>query len=544
MSASESVDLLMRVGRAQAMTAERNVYGALAIRRGRVAAVSESPDGLDGLVGANTVVVDDPGLFVYPAFHDSHNHQLPAARDFDYVSLENARSIADVVATVRERAASTPRAEWIISSRSWHETYLREARLPTARELDEATVDHPVFVQRGGHVGVANSMALRLAGVSVASEDPAAGTVVRMPDRTPTGVLIEPGALNLVRRLLPKLADAHQTELLGRQCRLYNSRGIGIVREPGLLPAELPIYEDLLARGELTTRTRVLFWAMPAATVEDSFAYIDALPSLNEPGDGRLGAWGLKMVMDGGVEGGFLCEPYANDPDFRGHAFWEAQAFERVVEHAVRRGWKVGCHAVGDCAVHRVLDAYEAVAKRHPDLEPATLTIEHAFLADSATRARVARANVAVTIQHPLLYSLGGNLVRYWGPHRTRHVMPVKAWLDDGVLVAAGSDCNVSFFDPLLSMWGLVTRGTRTVGVQGPEYRVDRYIALDLYTAAGGRLLGEADSVGTLSPAAFADVVAFRTDLLECPDDDLPSLTPAFTLVGGQPVYDPDGLFS
>ncbi len=126
------------------------------------------------------------------------------------------------------------------------------------------------------------------------------------------------------------------------------------------------------------------------------------------------------------------------------------------------------------------------------------------------------------------------------GSRQPGHAGP--AWVDEGALIDAGSDCNVSFFDPLLSGWGLVTRGTRTAGVQGPEYRVDTYTAIRLYTAAGGQLLGEDRSVGTLAPGAFADGVGFRADLLDCPVDDLPTQQPALTLVGGRPVHDPDGL--
>ncbi|MDQ6773400.1 MAG: amidohydrolase [Candidatus Dormibacteraeota bacterium] len=536
----QAIDILLRVGRAEAMTADRRSYGAIAVRGDRIAAVAESRDALDTLAGPRTHVVDDPGLFVYPAFNDTHNHQLWAARDLDYVSLEHARSIAELLTALRDRAARTATGQWIISSRCWHETHLEEGRLPTALELDRASAEHPIFVQRGGHVGVANSRALALAGISATSPDPPRGTVVRQPDGTPTGVLIEADALDPVRRLLPQVSDEQQTGLLERQCRLYNSRGIGIVRDPGLFPDELTIYESLARRAGLSTRTRVMFWVMPGAHPDDALAYIDSLPDPRGFGDEQLRVWGLKMGMDGGVEGGFLCEPYANQPNFHGHAFWEPDDFGRVVEYAVSRDWRVGCHAVGDCAVHRVLDAYEAVVGRHSDLPPGTLVIEHAFLADPEARARAVRANIAITVQHPLLYSLGGNLVRYWGPARTRAVMPVKAWLDDGALVAAGSDCNVSFFDPLLSMWGLLTRGTRTVGVQGPEYRVDRHTAVDLYTAAGGRLLGEAGVIGTLAPNAFADLVAFRTDLMACPVDDLPSLSPALTIVAGRAAYDPD----
>ena len=542
-------DVVLRVGRAYGMTADRGVYQAVAVKDGRIAAVGRSRDELDSFVGPGTAVVDDPELVLYPAFNDTHNHQLLAARDLDYVSLEQARSIDELVAALRGAADRTPSGEWVISSRCWHETHLREGRLPTAQELDAASARHPVFVQRGGHVGVANSAALRMAGITATSADPASGTVVRLGDRTPVGVLIEGGALNPVRRLLPPVSETQQADLLARQCRLYNRRGIGVVRDPGLMPGEVAVYQAVADRGELTTRTRLMFWVMPQATVADTLAYVDSLP---DPGSvsvgsvrgdgGGLGIWGLKLGMDGGVEGGFLCEPYANNPAFRGHAFWEPDDFEQVVEHAVGRGWRVGCHAVGDCAVRRVLDAYEQVALRHPDLPPGTLVIEHAFLADAAARGRAVRLGVGITVQHPLLYSLAGNLVRYWGPDRTSQVMPVRAWVDEGALIAAGSDCNVSFFDPLLSIWGLVTRGTRTAGVQGPQYQVDTYTAIRLYTAAGGQLLREDRSTGILAPGAYADIVAFRADLLDCPVDDLPSQQPALTLVGSRPVHDPDGL--
>ncbi|MGB6455538.1 MAG: amidohydrolase [Streptosporangiaceae bacterium] len=540
----QPADVVLRVGRAYAMTADHGVHQAIAIRAGRIAAVGRSRGDADSLIGPATTVVDDPELVVYPAFNDTHNHQLLAARDLDYVPLEHVRSIDELVGAMRVAAARRRPGEWIISSRCWHETHLAEDRLPTARELDRASADHPIFVQRGGHVGVANSAALQLAGITATAENPKSGTVLREPDGTPTGVLIEAEALDPVRRLLPPVTAAEQVDLLARQCRLYNSRGIGVVRDPGLMPPELGVYQELLARGGLTTRTRLMFWVLPQATVADTVAYIDSLPPADSVSQDRLGIWGLKMGMDGGVEGGYLCEPYANNPDFRGHAFWPAGDFEQVVEHAVGRGWRVGCHAVGDGAVHRVLDGYEQVSRRHPGLPPASLVIEHAFLADAETRARVVRLGVGITVQHPLLYALGGNLLRYWGPDRASQVMPVQAWIDDGALIAAGSDCNVSFFDPLLSIWGLITRGTRTVGIQGPEYRVDPYTALQMYTAAGGRLLREDPVVGTITVGAFADLVGFRADLLDCPVDDLPTQQPVLTVVGGQPGYDPDGLLA
>src|SRR6185437_13322644 len=117
-----------------------------------------------------------------------------------------------------------------------------DGRLPTARELDAASADHPIFVQRGGHVAVANSAALRMAGITATSADPPSGTVVRLADGTPAGALIEAGALDPVRRLLPPVTQAQQAGLLARQCQLYNRSGIGVVRDPGLVPDEVPVY--------------------------------------------------------------------------------------------------------------------------------------------------------------------------------------------------------------------------------------------------------------------------------------------------------------
>jgi predicted amidohydrolase YtcJ len=376
-------DVVFRVGRAYGMTADRGVYQAVAVCGGRIAGAGRSRDDLDSLIGPGTAVIDDPELVLYPAFADTHNHQLLAARDLDYVALDQAHSIDELVQALRDAAARTPAGEWNISSRCWHETHLREGRLPTARELDAASADHPIFVQRGGHVAVANSAALRMAGITATSADPPSGTVVRLADGTPAGALIEAGALDPVRRLLPPVTQSQQAGLLARQCQLYNRSGIGVVRDPGLVPDEVPVYQAVADRGELTTRTRLMFWVLPQATVADTLAYVDSLP------------------------------PPGSVPDY------------------------------------------------------------------------------------------GGGL----------------------------------------GIWGLVTRGTRTVGVQGPESRVETYTAIWLYTAAGGRLLREDDRVGILAPGAFADIVGFRGDLMDDPVDDLPSRQPALTLVGGRPVHDPDGLF-
>ncbi len=215
-----------------------------------------------------------------------------------------------------------------------------------------------------------------------------------------------------------------------------------------------------------------------------------------------------------------------------------------VASEAVRRGWKIGTHAIGDRAVRTVLDVYEKVSADHPGLPPNSLVIEHAFLANQEQRARAIRLGVAITVQHPLLYAMAASLSALWGPERARHIMPVRAWVDEGAHISAGSDYPAGAVDPMQSIWGMITRQTKDAGVLGPEHAIDPYTAFYLYTAAGAQLVGESDRRGTLQPRRLADLVAFPADPIAGPVEALPTLKPTFTVVGGRAMYDPRRLLA
>jgi predicted amidohydrolase YtcJ len=247
--------------------------------------------------------------------------------------------------------------------------------------------------------------------------------------------------------------------------------------------------------------------------------------------------------MDGGVEGGALEQPYADDPSRSGHLNWDPAVMTDVCTHAVRRGWRIGTHASGDRAVRTVLDVYEAVAAAVEGSGPVpswTLVIEHALLSDPAQRERAVRGGFGVTVQYPLLWNMGSEMLRTWGPGRTRQVSPLDEWLAAGADLAAGTDIARPF-NPMLSVWGMATRGTRAAGVQGPEHAIGVAAALELYTMGTARLNHDQDRLGSITPGKLADLVAYPADPLTAGVDDLPGLTPAFTIVGGRPVHDPDG---
>src|SRR2546421_7705265 len=206
-------DLLIRAGAIYSMAQHRAVYQAIAIRDEWIVAVSQDPHGLDGLIDADTRVLDAPDLTILPAFEDTHNHLILAAQNMSLVPVDRAHTLAEFIDLIRQRAAQTPPGTWIQTSAAWH-----EVSLPTAPELDEATPEHPVVVRRGGHVAVANSLALTLGGITRDTPDPQGGTIVRFPDGTPTGVLIEAPAYAPITALVPASTFEQMVEGLKRVC--------------------------------------------------------------------------------------------------------------------------------------------------------------------------------------------------------------------------------------------------------------------------------------------------------------------------------------
>jgi hypothetical protein len=305
-------------------------------------------------------------------------------------------------------------------------------------------------------------------------------------------------------------------------------------------PQELAAYQAAAGQGQLSVRVRPLIRVGNELTADEAIALIDGLGAPGG-GDDWLRLWGLKFVMDGGVEGGALEQPYVSDPANSGHLNWDPDVMTRVCAHAARGGWRIGTHAAGDRAVRTILDVYEAVAVQAGPLPRWTLVIEHALLSDAAQRQRAVRGGFGVTVQHSLLWNMGSEMLRTWGQERTRRVNPLDQWLAAGADLAAGTDIARPF-NPMTNVWGMATRGTKIAGVQGPEHAIPVAAALKLYTLGTARLNHEADRLGSVTPGKLADLVAYRTDPMTADLDDLAALTPVWTIVGGRVVHDPGGL--
>jgi hypothetical protein len=532
------LDRLIRAQAIHSMTGQ--VHRCVGLHGDRIVAISADPHGLDDLAGQGTVTVDAAGLTVLPAFSDSHEHLMEASKNTLLVPVDRARSIAEFTALISAAAQDTAAGAWIVTSMSWHESNLAEHRLPTGTELDAAAPGHPVLARRGGHLAIASGAALAAAGVGPGTPDPPGGKFDRLADGQLSG-LLEGGAVYQVAAFAPAPGRADLVEALRRGSAAYAALGVGTIREAMITVDELLAYRDAADRGLLSVRARPLIRVGNELSEPEALELIRGLGARSGLGDDWLRLWGLKFVMDGGVEGGALEQPYANDPRNTGHLNWDPAVLTRVCAEAAGRGWRIGTHAAGDRAVRTVLDVYEAVSAQLGGVPPWTLVIEHALLSDATLRARAVRGGFGVTVQHPLLWNMGTEMLAAWGPERTSNVGPLDEWLAAGASLAAGTDIARPF-NPMTAVWGMVTRGTKSAGVQGPGHAIDVATALELYTMGSARLNHEADRLGSIAPGKLADLAAYPADPLSSGTDVLAALGPVFTMVGGRPVHDPHGL--
>jgi predicted amidohydrolase YtcJ len=535
--ADHGADLVIRAAAVHTLVQAQVPQRALAVRGDRIAALSPEPNGLDHWVTARTAVLDLPDAVVLPAFDDTHTHMIFAGRMAHDVPVHQARDLPEFLAMIRARAGVTPEGQWIRTTANWQELNLAERRLPTAAELDQAADRHPVLVKRGGHNSVLNTCALRLAGITRDTSAPPGGEIGRDADGNLTGRLID-NAQSVVERLVPPPALAERIEGLRLASGQYAAAGIGTVRDCAVSPDDFATLLSLAQAGALSTRVRALiptFGLTSAAQVED---LLDSMEDWRYSADPWLGVWGVKFGLDGGLEAGATEEPYACDHTYSGTLTWEPAAMTEAVEAAVRRGWRVGTHAYGDRAVRVLLDIYEQVLSRNPGLPRDTLVMEHGGLAGAGQRARAVALGVPVTIQQPLLHDTAEVEVGYWGPDRVADLFPAREWLDQGALIAAGSDFPVGQFGAMRSVWGMTTRQT-VIGVQGPEHAITYDEAVALHTVHAARLLGEDHLRGVLTVGRLADLTIWDQDPARAVGEQLRDLNPTHTIIGGRIVHAP-----
>jgi hypothetical protein len=468
--------------------------------------------------GSPALRVDLGPACIGPGLIDTHIHALQAAADVRRAGLREARTVADVLAAVRQAGLRRPADRWTVTGRNWHESQLREGRLPARAELDALGLPGPVMVRRGSHLAVLDSRAAALLGATA--------------DRPLTDDALIAKALALAGPPTPPQRREDLATVLQRLAAL----GLTSIREAGVDAAGLDLFRALRDQGRLPLRCDLLWRVAEGSDPDSAREQIAAMPRPGPADDPYLRLTGVKAFADGrvadaGIDG-------AGPDAFRlsPGELWP------IVTGALRRGGGIGVHAVGDRAVRMVLDAYERALAAGLTRDPGRLVIEHALDCAPDTVRRLAASGVGVSAHPGIVYEFAGDVRRHWGAERAARAAPLRDLLAAGVRVAAGSDGDVPPSAPLRVIWFMVARAGRSGGPIGAGQSVPRAVAFDLYTRRAADLLGVVTHRSVLEPGADADLVAFGADPLSGPVDDLPGLGIMLTLVGGRPVHDPAGL--
>jgi len=534
-------DLVLLNGKVVTVDPEFSVAEAVAVKDRRIVAVGSTAE-IEGLVGAGTEVIDLEGRMVLPGLIDSHIHMVSTGLTMSMIDCRTPPmdSIADIVVAVRERAEKARAGEWI-AGRGWDQAKLAEHRNPTRWDLDEAAPDNPVYLTRTcGHVVVVNSKALEVAGVTRDTPQPVGGTIVKDEDREPTGLLLERPAFWLVLKHVPPPDLERKKEAIRLASRAFSEAGLTGVIEAGIAAEDMRAYQEVLREGGLTVRVNMMLKGVEGdEPVEESLRRIREFPLTTGFGDDMVRFLGLKLLIDGGIgcRTALLREPYEGEPDNRGILTMPEEKLQRLVDEANLQGMMVGVHCAGGGAMDIVLRAFEETDRKRP-IKGRRFTLIHAYQPSEENFETCRRLGVVVASQPSFLYYLGDSYYENVGPERSKWLKPHRAWIDHGIVVAAGTDSPVTPYPPFVSLWAAIARRTEVQETQmGTGQKVTREEAIRMYTINGAYLTFEEDARGSIEPGKLADLIVIDRDILTCPEDDIKETKVLRTILSGKTVY-------
>ncbi len=513
----------------------RPTASALAVRAGHIIYVGTDGGAL-ALKGPATQTVDAGGRTVIPGMTDAHAHLLGLAEALRQVDLNGTATYEEVIARVVAKAKSARPGVWL-GGRGWDQNDWPVKNFPTHDALSRAIPDNPVVLGRvDGHALLANAAAMKAAGVTRDTKDPTGGRIERDASGEPTGVFVD-NAQGLIRRAVPPTPPDEVREALLAAIAELNRWGLTGIADAGVSRRGIELYESLARDGKYSLRNYVMI-ADDSAALE----YYFARGPQSSLYDGHLWLRAVKLYMDGalGSRGAALLEPYSDDPGNRGLLISPPEHIRAVSTLALRRGFQVCTHAIGDRGNRLVLDAYEAALREVP-VKDHRFRIEHAQIVDPADIPRFARLGVIPSMQASHQTS-----DMYWAKDRLgeKRLAGAYAWrsfLSTGVIVPNGSDFPVEMVNPLISFHSAVTRQDAKnypAGGWRPGEKMTRNEALKSMTLWPAMAAFQETELGSLELGKYADFVLLDQDIMTVPEHDLLKTRVLGTWIGGVRVYD------
>jgi predicted amidohydrolase YtcJ len=526
------IDHILHNGNIITLDDQKPHVSAVALSAGRIVAYGTDEEILP-LASHGTVRANLDGKTVVPGMTDAHIHWQGVAAGLHQVNVFEAPSKAVALERVAAQAADTPVGQWV-TGYGWVQDIWSDRAFPTASDLDNVAPNHPVYLKaKSGHAGWANSLALKRCEVSADTLDPDGGQLVRDASGAPTGILLE-NAMNLIADQIPQLSPGEIADQMLVAQRLALASGI-----TGLHDFDgqdcFRALQVLRERGELALRVVKNInreWLPAALEIGLRWGF----------GDDWLRIGGLKIFADGalGPRTAYMIEPYEGEPDNYGICTIDKEEMAELVSRASAAGLPSTIHAIGDRAVHDVLDVYEAVRREETSRGETSFVrrhrIEHVQIIHPDDTHRLAQLDIIASMQPIHATSDYRMADSYWGS-RAEWAYNIRLQLDQGVKVAFGSDAPVEPFDPLKGIHAAVTR-QRADGSPGPDgwYPQGRLTvdeAIRGFTIGPAYAAGLEQRLGKLAPGYLADLVVLDRDLYAIPPGEILETRVLATMVGG-----------
>jgi predicted amidohydrolase YtcJ len=544
---AQTPDTLLINGTVVTLTGPDNdiIAEAIAITGDRISAVGRTTD-LAQTAGPKTTIIDLGGHTVLPGFIDAHGH-FPSTGliekhfvDLNSPPIGSVTSIDETVSALIEKAKTVPEGDWI-QGRGYDDTLIAEMRHPTRWDLDRASTEHPIYISHiSGHLGVANSLALELAGVSRDTPQPFGGKI-RMDAESgePNGVLEEPPAMGFVTKLLPEFSEDDMIDAVAKAATDYASAGITTAQQGATGPNGADVFTKTYEQGRLPIRVHV--WPVLQAMA----ALIEKGGTLKEPdADGMVTYRAVKGFADGSIQGytGYLSQPYHshshNDPRYRGYPRMDREALAKQVMTVHNAGYQIAIHGNGDAAIDDVLYAFDRAQEANPRDDARHIVI-HAQMTREDQMDRMAETGTIPSFFNMHTYYWGD---RHWeifmGPERAAQMSPASWAVRRGIPFTLHADTPVVPMEPLRIVWSAVNRLSSGGRVIGADQRISVIEALKGITTYAAYQAFEENDKGTIEPGKLADLVVLARNPLTIPPIELADIPVMRTMVGGRTVFE------
>ncbi|HEY6187878.1 MAG TPA: amidohydrolase [Pyrinomonadaceae bacterium] len=536
----EAADVVFVNGNVYTVSEGQPRAEAIAVKGDRIIFVGSNRE-VKRYEGQRTRIVDLHGATVVPGMTDSHNHLIGIGQREMTLNLEGTTSLEDLLSKVKARVERAKPGEWI-TGRGWIETHWKPPAFPTRQDLDRVAPNNPVLLRRAdGHASVANSAALKLAGIDRNTPNPFGGEISKdKATGEPAGMLLDK-AQGLVNSHIPETteADAERAVILGVKRSI--ELGWCEIQDAGGTFAEVALYRKLYGEGKIRLR---IYKAVYGPTPDSQRLLTEGA----RVGDynGRFTLRTIKVVMDGalGSRGAALLEPYSDAPDTSGFLTAKPDELLPMFIEALKQGIQVETHAIGDRANRVTLDLYEKAFASVPPAQRKVgeprWRIEHAQIINPSDIPRFARLGVIPSMQpsHAI-----GDL--FFAPSRLglRRLEGAYAWqtlLKTGVLIAGGSDAPVERGEPMIEFYAAVARRDQK-GFTGEgwhaEQAVSREQALRMFTLWAARAAFEEKMKGSIEVGKLADLTVLSADIMKIPEPEILKTRCLMTVIGGEIVY-------